>query len=134
MFYNFLYKIRCYDSVVVLKSIKKFLVSVIILLCVKRKLMLNAIGNFISNNVGGIHSSEKRLIYTIKVSLFSEKQAHWQKMKKRGKMISKILCFFYMVVQNSCGVVIDLKSLCITDKNSDENGQLLITDTKVNDD
>ena len=39
-----------------------------------------------------------------------------------------------MVVQNSCGVVIDLKSLCITDKNSDENGQLLITDTKVNDD
>ena len=61
MFYNILYKIRCYDSVVVLKSIKKFLVSVIILLCVKRKLMLNAIGNFISNNVGGIHSSEKRL-------------------------------------------------------------------------
>ena len=44
----------------ILKSIKNFLVSIIILLSVK-KVMSNTIGNFISNNVKGIRSSEKRL-------------------------------------------------------------------------
>ena len=45
----------------VLKSNKKFFVSIIILLSVKKKVMSYTIRNFISNNVKGIRSSEKRL-------------------------------------------------------------------------
>ena len=45
----------------ILKSIKKCLVSIIILFFVKKEVMSNTIGNFISNNVKGIRSSEKRL-------------------------------------------------------------------------
>ena len=105
--------------------------------------MLNAIGNFISNNVGGIHSSEKRLkifkylknnIHHKGFAFLRETGSLTEDEKKRKNDFKDPLFFFNMVVQNSCGVVIDLKSLCITDKNSDENGQLLITDTKVNDD
>ena len=44
----------------ILKSIKKFLVSIIILLSVKKEVISNTIDKFISNNVKGIGSSEKR--------------------------------------------------------------------------
>ena len=44
----------------ILKSIKNVLVLIIILLSVK-KVMSNTIRNFISNNVKGIRSSQKRL-------------------------------------------------------------------------
>ena len=44
----------------ILKSIKKFLVSIIILLSVKKEVISNTINKFISNYVKGIRSSEKR--------------------------------------------------------------------------
>ena len=58
-------------------------------------------------------------------------------MKKNGKMISRILCFFFSHDSTiSCGVAIDfrgLKSLHIIAKKFDDNGRILITDAKVND-
>ena len=57
-------------------------------------------------------------------------------MKKGGKMISKILCFFADCSAKSCGVAIGfwgLKSLHIIDRKSDKNGRVLIIDAKVND-
>ena len=54
--------------------------------------------------------------------------------EKSGKIILKIL-FFSHGNTNSCGVAIGfcaLKSLCIIDKKSDENGRMLIIDAKVN--
>ena len=44
----------------ILKSIKKFLVSIIILLSVKKEVISNTIDKFVSDNVKGIRSSEKR--------------------------------------------------------------------------
>ena len=67
--------------------------------------MSNIIVNFISNNVKGIQSYEKRLnifeylknnIHHNDFAFFQETQ---HKMKKSGKMISKILCFFQIVLQ-----------------------------------
>ena len=92
----------------ILKLIRKFLVSILFYCLLKKEVMSNTVSNFISNTVKGIHSSEKRLkifeylknnIYTITVLFFCKKHTHWRKMKKSGKMISKILCFFHMVVQ-----------------------------------
>ena len=45
----------------ILKSMKEFLVSIIILRSVKKEVISNTIGNFIANNVEDICSSEKRL-------------------------------------------------------------------------
>ena len=69
--------------------------------------MSNTFGNFISNNVKGIRSSEKRL----KIFEYLKNNIHYNgfvflqethsltQMGKTGEMISRILCFFQMVVQ-----------------------------------
>ena len=68
--------------------------------------MSNKTGNFISNNVRDIRSSEKRLkifeylkndMYHGGFAFFQETHSSTQN-EKSGKMISKILCFSYMVV------------------------------------
>ena len=74
---------------------------------VKKEVTFNTIGNFISNNVTGIRSSEKRLkiFEYLKNNInhngfvFLQETPSLTQDEKRGKMISKILCFFHMVVQ-----------------------------------
>ena len=69
--------------------------------------MSNLIDKFIFNNVEGIRSSEKRLkvfeylknnIYHNGFAFLQETRSSTQD-EKSGKMISKMLCFFHIVVQ-----------------------------------
>ena len=91
----------------ILKSIKKFLVSIIILLPAKKEVISNAIGNFISNNVKCIRSSEKRLkifeylknnIHHNGFVFLQETQSLTQD-EKKWKDDFKDRLFFHMVVQ-----------------------------------
>ena len=106
--------------------------------------MSNTIGIFISNNVKGIRSSEKRL----KIFEYLKNNIHYNgfaflqethsltKDDKKWKDDFKDPLFFLHGSTNSCGVAIDfcgLKSIHIIDKKSDENGRILIIDAKVND-
>ena len=120
----------------ILKSIKKCLVSKIILLFVKKG--TNTIGNFISNNVKGIRSSGERLkiFEYLKNSIHHDGFVFVQEKHLLTQDDFKDPLFFSHDSTNSCGVAIDfcgLKYLHIIDKKSDENGRILITDAKVND-
>ena len=103
--------------------------------------MSNKISNFISNNVKGICSSEKRLkIFEYlknnihhNGSVFLQETHSLAKDENKWKDDFKDPLFFSHGSTNSCGVAIGfcgLKSLHIIDKN--ENGRILITDAKVN--
>ena len=99
--------------------------------------MSNTIGNFISNNVKGIGSFEKRLkicehpknnihnngfVFLQETNSLTEDEKKW-------KDDFKDPLFFSHGSTNSCGVAIGfcgLKSLHIIDKKSDENGRILI--------
>ena len=121
----------------ILKPIKNFLVSIIILLFVN--IMSNTIGNFISNHVKGIRSSEKRL----KIFEYLKNKIHHNGFvflqethsltqdEKKWKVDFKDPLFFSYGSANSCRVAIGfcrLKSLHIIDKKSDENGRILTND------
>ena len=105
--------------------------------------MPNTIGNFISDNVKGIRSSEKRLkifeylknnIHHNSFVFLQETQSLTQDKKKWKDDFKDPLFFLYGSI-SSCGVGIGFcgfKSLHIIDKKSDENGRILIIDAKVN--
>ena len=102
-----------------------------------KEVMPNTIGNFISNNVKGIRSSEKRL----KIFEYLKNNIHHNgfdlhKMKKKWKDDFKDPLFFSHGSTNSCGVAIGfcgLESLHIIDKKYGKNDRILIIDAKVND-
>ena len=89
------------------KSIKKCVVSIIILLFVKKGVMSNIIGNFISNNVKGIRSSDERLkiFEYLKNNIhhngfvFLQETHSLTQDEKKWKDDLKICCFFHTVVQ-----------------------------------
>ena len=99
--------------------------------------MSNTIGNFISNNVKGIGSFEKRLkicehpknnihnngfVFLQETNSLTEDEKKW-------KDDFKDPLFFSHVTTNSCEIATGfcgLKSLHIIDKKSDENGRILI--------
>ena len=106
--------------------------------------MSNTIGNFISNNVKGIHSSEKRLkiFEYLKNNIhhngfvFPQETHSLTQGEKKWKDNFKDPLFFSHGSTNSCCVAIgfcELKSLHKIDKKSDENGRILIINAKVND-
>ena len=101
--------------------------------------MSNIIGNFISNNViKGIRSSEKRLKNNKHHNdfVFLQETHSLSQDEKKQKDDFKYLLLFSHGSTNSCGVAIGfcgLKSLHITNRKSDQNGQILIIDAKVND-
>ena len=110
----------------------------------KNEVLSNTIDNYVSNNVKGIRSSEKRLkifeylknnihhngfVFLQETHLLTQDEKKW-------KDDFKDPLFFSHGSTNSCGVAIGfcgLKSLHIIDKKFDENGQFLIIDAKVND-
>ena len=73
----------------------------------KKEVMSNTIGNFISTNVKGIRSSEKRLkiFEYLKINIhhngfvFLQETHSLTQDEKSGKMTSKICYFFHMVVE-----------------------------------
>ena len=120
----------------ILKSIKKFLISIIISLSVKIEGMSHTIGKFISNNVKGFRSSEKRLkifeylksnIHHKGFVFLQEIHSLKQYEKKWKDNFKDPLFFFTHGSTSSCGVAIGfygMKYLYIIDKKSDKNGRI----------
>ena len=97
----------------ILKSIKKFLVSIIILLSVKKEVISNTINKFISNYVKGIRSSEKRwkIFEYLKNNIrhngfvFLQETHSLTQDEKMWKDDIKDLLLFSHGSTNSCGLV-----------------------------
>ena len=110
-----------------------------------KEVISNTIRNFVFNNANGIPSSEKKLkifeylknnIHHNGFVFRQETESLTQDEKKWKDDFKDPLFFFSHDSTNSCGVAIDfrgLKSLHIIAKKFDENGRILITDAKVND-
>ena len=75
------------------------------------------------------------MIYTIMVLFFCKKRTHWYKLKKVEGRFQRSFVFFikYYKFLWSSHRFLWIKIFTLINKKSDENGQILIIDTKVND-